>query len=61
MTVFDPNNLAAEEGQSNTDRRHRFVTSFHYAPSISGASSWVASSRRRERPADRRDDPRAVA
>ena len=32
MTVFDPNNLAAEEGPSNTDRRHRFVASFHYAP-----------------------------
>lgn len=33
MTVFDPNNLAAEEGTSNTDRRHRFVASWHYAPS----------------------------
>jgi energy-coupling factor transporter ATP-binding protein EcfA2 len=32
MTVFDPNNLAAEEGTSNFDRRHRFVASFHYAP-----------------------------
>jgi hypothetical protein len=32
MTVFDPNNIAAEEGPSNTDRRHRFVASWHYAP-----------------------------
>jgi hypothetical protein len=32
MTVFDPANLAAEAGTSNTDRRHRFVTSWHYAP-----------------------------
>jgi len=30
--VVDPNNLAAEEGTSNFDRRHRFVASFHYAP-----------------------------
>lgn len=33
MTVFDPNNLDAEKGTSNFDRRHRFVASFHYAPS----------------------------
>lgn len=32
MTVVDPNNIAAEEGPSNTDRRHRFVASWHYAP-----------------------------
>jgi hypothetical protein len=32
MNVFDPSNLALEEGYSNLDRRHRFVTSFHYAP-----------------------------
>jgi hypothetical protein len=32
MTVFDPNNLEAEKGTSNFDRRHRFVASFHYAP-----------------------------
>ncbi len=32
MTVSDPNNLTAEEGPSNTDRRHRFVASWHYAP-----------------------------
>ena len=32
MTVFDPNNLGAEEGPSNSDRRHRFVASWHYAP-----------------------------
>ena len=32
MTVFDPNNIAAEKGTSNFDRRHRFVASFHYAP-----------------------------
>jgi hypothetical protein len=32
MTVFDPNDIALEEGTSNTDRRHRFVASFHYAP-----------------------------
>jgi Carboxypeptidase regulatory-like domain/TonB dependent receptor len=31
-SVFDPNNLAAEEGTSNFDRRHRFVASAHYAP-----------------------------
>lgn len=34
MTVFDPNNIAAEEGLSNTDRRHRFVASWHYAPAF---------------------------
>lgn len=32
MSVFDPANIAAEEGPSNTDRRHRFVASFHWAP-----------------------------
>jgi Carboxypeptidase regulatory-like domain len=32
MTVFDPANLAGEEGPSNTDRRHRLVASWHYAP-----------------------------
>jgi hypothetical protein len=32
MTVFDPNNLGAEKGTSNFDRRHRVVASFHYAP-----------------------------
>lgn len=32
MSVFDPANLAAEEGPSNTDRRHRLVASWHYAP-----------------------------
>src|SRR5918993_1793965 len=32
MTVFDPNDIAAEEGPSNADRRHRFVASWHYAP-----------------------------
>jgi len=31
-TVFDPLNLELERGTSNFDRRHRFVTSFHYAP-----------------------------
>jgi carboxypeptidase family protein/TonB-dependent receptor-like protein len=33
MSVFDPANLAAEEGPGNTDRRHRFVASWHYVPS----------------------------
>jgi hypothetical protein len=33
MSVVDPNDIAAEEGRSNTDRRHRFVASWHYAPS----------------------------
>ena len=32
MSVFDPADLAAEEGPGNTDRRHRFVASWHYAP-----------------------------
>jgi hypothetical protein len=32
MSVFDPSNLGLEEGYSNLDRRHRFVTSVHYAP-----------------------------
>jgi hypothetical protein len=32
MSVFDPTNLDLEEGYSNLDRRHRFVTSVHYAP-----------------------------
>ena len=32
MTIFDPSNPGLEEGYSNLDRRHRFVTSFHYAP-----------------------------
>jgi hypothetical protein len=32
MSVVDPANIAAEEGPSNTDRRHRFVASWHYAP-----------------------------
>jgi Carboxypeptidase regulatory-like domain/TonB dependent receptor-like, beta-barrel len=35
MTVVDPNNLAAEDGISNFDRRHRFVASWHYAPTWS--------------------------
>jgi hypothetical protein len=33
MSVVDPANLAAEEGPGNTDRRHRFVASWHYVPS----------------------------
>jgi hypothetical protein len=33
MSVVDPANLASEEGPGNTDRRHRFVGSWHYAPS----------------------------
>ena len=32
MNVFDPANLALEDGTSNLDRRHRVVTSLHYAP-----------------------------
>jgi hypothetical protein len=31
-SVFDPGDLASEEGPANFDRRHRFVGSFHYAP-----------------------------
>jgi hypothetical protein len=30
--VVNPLDLEAEEGTSSFDRRHRFVTSFHYAP-----------------------------
>jgi outer membrane receptor protein involved in Fe transport len=31
-TIVDPSDLESEEGPSNTDRRHRFVGSVHYAP-----------------------------
>jgi hypothetical protein len=30
--VVNPYDISLEEGTSNFDRRHRFVTSFHYAP-----------------------------
>ena len=32
MNVYDPANLGLEDGTSNLDRRHRAVTSLHYAP-----------------------------
>jgi hypothetical protein len=31
-SVYNPQDLGFEKGISNTDRRHRFVTSVHYAP-----------------------------
>jgi hypothetical protein len=31
-TLYDPQNVELEKGPSSFDRRHRFVTSFHYAP-----------------------------
>jgi hypothetical protein len=32
-SLYDPRDLALEEGYSSLDRRHRFVASFNYAPS----------------------------
>jgi outer membrane receptor protein involved in Fe transport len=31
-TMYDPQNIELEKGPSSFDRRHRLVTSFHYAP-----------------------------